>query len=577
MNETLLLSRLAAQAGIETSYRDAWAAPKEVPRESIEALLATMGLAVSREGDIETALRGKDAEHWDNLIDPVMVVPEEATAILVPIAAPEDDLDAVVEWRLTTEDGWNDEGRVRFGEIEPQGAGDTAGQRIVRRSLRLPQLPGGYHELEVRLGARQARMMLIVAPPACYLPEALREGSRVWGLAVQLYALRSARNWGIGDFSDLAFLAEGVARLHGRAVGVNPLHALFAAEPRHISPYSPSSRLFLNDLYIDVEAVAEFGECDEAQRFAALPETQRALAQLRDADLLDHAAVAALKRPVFEHLYQIFRRRHLGAELTPRGEEFRVFQRGGGAALRNFAVFEALQEILIAQGVGFDWHNWPIAMRDPASPEVAAFAAEQVERVEYFEYLQWEADRQLGAAARLGSAAGLSIGLYRDLAVGVDPCGAEAWAEQDLLVPGAAIGAPPDLLNLKGQNWGLAPINPLALRRRAYAPFIAALRANMRHAGALRIDHVMALQHVYWVPRGMSAAAGAYVSYPFEDLLRILALESQRHRCAVIGEDLGNPPDGFSETIIHAGMLGYRVLPFEREGGGAFKPPELYS
>lgn len=576
MNEALLLSRLAAQAGIETSYRDAWGAPKEVSRELIKALLATMGLAVPNAADAEALLSGWEAEHWSHLVDPVAVIPEETATIRIPITAPADEADALVEWRLTTEEGRTDAGRVRLRDTEPQGAGDVTGHRMVRRSLVLPQLPRGYHDLEVRLGAREGRMTLIVAPAACYLPDALRAGSHVWGLAIQLYALRSRGNWGIGDFSDLSFLAESAAGLHARAVGVNPLHALFAAEPRHISPYSPSSRLFLNDLYIDVEAVAEFGECEEAQQFVASPETQSALAAVRDADLVDYPAVAALKRTAFEQLYRVFRRRHLGAEPTPRGAEFRAFQRDGGAALRSFAIFEALQEIFIAEGVGFDWRSWPIAMRDPASPEVAAFALEQAQRIEYFEYLQWEADRQLAAAAQLGGAAGLSIGLYRDLAVGVDPCGAEAWGAQDVLVPGAAIGAPPDLLNLKGQNWGLAPVNPLALRRRAYAPFIAALRANMRHAGALRIDHVMALQHLYWVPRGMSAAAGAYVSYPFDDLLRILALESHRHRCAVIGEDLGTVPEGFRERMCAANVLSYRVLVFERQGDGSFTPPEQY-
>jgi 4-alpha-glucanotransferase len=207
---------------------------------------------------------------------------------------------------------------------------------------------------------------------------------------------------------------------------------------------------------------------------------------------------------------------------------------------------------------------------------VARFAEEHRERVELYQYLQWEADRQLGAAARRARDAGLAIGLYRDLAVGVDPNGGEAWSDQELLVPGAAIGAPPDPLSLKGQNWGLAPISPVALRRRAYAPFVAALRANMRHAGVLRIDHVMALTHLYWVPSGAEATAGAYVDYPFRDLLRILALESRRHRCAVIGEDLGTVPEGFRETMNAANVLSYRVLMFERRPGGAFTPPHDY-
>lgn len=578
MNEASLLSRLAAQVGIETQYRDAWGQPREVAPEVIEALLGSMGLAASP-AEAADLLREMEAARWTGLLDPVAVVPEGAPVVLVVNAAAE-DMDTIIEWRLTTEDGETREGRMRLGDAGAQGAGDAAGRRMVKRMLRLSPLPAGYHTLAARLGAREAQTTLIVAPSACYLPDELQGASRIWGLTTQIYALRSERNWGIGDFGDLAALADGAAGYQARAVGVNPLHALFSAEPRHISPYSPSSRQFLNALYIDIEAVAEYGESEAAQRFAAAPETQRMLADVRAADLVDHAAVAALKRPAFELLYQTFRERHLGrgadGALTPRGEAFRAFQRAGGSRLRNFATFEALHEVFLASGVGFSWHDWPIAMRDPSSPEVADFAAQQRERIEYFEYLQWEADRQLGEAARLGKEAGLSIGLYRDLAVGVDPQGAEAWAEQDLLVPGAAIGAPPDLLNLKGQNWGLAPINPLALRRRAYGPFIQGLRANMRHAGALRIDHVMALQHLYWIPRGMAASAGAYVSYPFEDLVHILALESHRNRCAVIGEDLGTVPEGFRERMRDANVLSYRVLVFARQADGSFAPPEQY-
>jgi 4-alpha-glucanotransferase len=380
----------------------------------------------------------------------------------------------------------------------------------------------------------------------------------------------------MGDFTDLAAAGSGAARHGAKALGVNPLHALFPAEPRHISPYSPSSRIYLNDLYIDVEAVPDFAEDDAARELVRDPEFQRRLAAARDSELIDHAAVAACKRPVLERFYAAFRSRHLGTRPTGRGRAFRRFQEEGGEDLRRFAVFQALHERALHDGLGFCWRDWPPGWRDPASPEVARFADEHRERVELYQYLQWEADRQLGEAAQRTRDAGLSIGLYRDLAVGVDPNGGEAWSDQELLVPGAAIGAPPDPLSLKGQNWGLAPISPVALRRRAYAPFVAALRANMRHAGVLRIDHVMALTHLYWVPSGAEATAGAYVDYPLRDLLRIVALESRRHRCAVIGEDLGTVPEGFRETMNAANVLSYRVLMFERQEDGRFKRPHDY-
>src|SRR6202011_3389255 len=271
-----------------------------------------------------------------------------------------------------------------------------------------------------------------------------------------------------------------------------------------------------------------------------------------DAELVDYAAVAALKRPVLEALFRRFQARE--AE-SPLRIAFREFQLMGGGALADFAVFEALHEHFMRAGAGFSWHAWPAPMRNPHSPEVAEFAEAHADRVDFFQYLQWEADRQLGTAAKAGFEAGLALGFYRDLAVGVDPHGAEAWADQELIAPGAAIGAPPDPLSRAGQNWGLAPINPLALRRRGFAPFIAAMRANMRHAGVLRIDHVMALQRLYWVPSGLPATLGAYVSYPFHDLLRLVALESRRQCCAVVGEDLGTVPEGFRETMRAANAL----------------------
>jgi 4-alpha-glucanotransferase len=255
---------------------------------------------------------------------------------------------------------------------------------------------------------------------------------------------------------------------------------------------------------------------------------------------------------------------------------FRDFQRRGGQSLADFAVFEVLQEHFLKEIGQFSWRNWPVPMRNPRSLEVAEFVAAHRDRVEFFQFLQWEAERQLAHAARAGREAGLSIGLYRDLAVGADPNGAEAWADQELVAPGASIGAPPDALSRAGQNWGLAPVNPLVLRRQGFAPFIASLRANMRHAGILRIDHVMSLNRLYWIPSGMEARAGAYVKYPFGELVRLVALESQRHACAVVGEDLGTVPEGFRDAMRSANILSYRISVFERRKDGVFVPPGDY-
>ena len=557
------LLRLARLSGVAPVYRDAQRKLRRVSPDNLCAILTAMGLDVATPAAIEASCAALEAAEWDALLPPVATTVIGATAS-VPITVPTGAADKL-RWRLRCESGEEHAGAVAIDALTILAERRERHHRCRRLSLPIGgATPLGYHRLSVALGDHEAETLLIVAPPRCYQPPALAR--RPWALTAQLYALRSDRNWGIGDFTDLGRLADGVGRQGAAALGINPLHALFPAEPRHISPYSPSSRRFLNPLYLDVAAMPDFAG-------AAPPE---ALVAARAGDLVDYPAVAGLKQRAFDACYRAFAERHLGAVPTVRGAAFRRFQSEGGRALETFAVFTALHEHMLAERASFCWQDWPAPLRDAASAEVARFAAERRERVELHQYLQWEADRQLGAAARAAETAGLSLGLYRDLAVGVDPNGAEVWADPGMTVTGASVGAPPDALNMKGQDWGLAPVNPVALRREGFAPFIAALRANMRHAGLLRIDHVMALMHLYWIPRGAGPSEGAYVAYPFEALRHVVALESERQRCAVIGEDLGTVPDGFREIMAATGVLSYRVMLFERDHGGGFLPPETY-
>jgi 4-alpha-glucanotransferase len=544
------LRAVARTLGIATRHVDALGVVHEPDEETLARLIAAFGLPPEPQAAAHALAEERQALPFG--LEAAHIVTEEAPAPALSLRLPAGAASAV--WRCRFETG---------GECSGRSEGPL---------LRLPAgLPLGYHRLAVAGGGGDAEIGLIVAPASCHLPAALQRGRRSWGLTLQLYGLRSAGNWGIGDFADLALLCRDAGRLGAAAVGINPLHALFAAEPRHSSPYSPSSRAWLDWLYIAVGAVPGFAE-DAAARALAPPSL---LAAARDSELIDYAAVAAAKRPVLEALFRRFRRRDL-ADGSALAAEFRAFQRAGGRALAEFAVFEALHEHFLAAGGAFSWHRWPAAMRAPSSAAVAEFAAAHGERVEFFQFLQFLADRQLARAAAEGRAGGLAIGLYRDLAVGVNPNGAEAWADQELVAPGAAIGAPPDALSRAGQDWGLAPYSPLALRRRGFAPLVAALRANMRHAGILRFDHVMALRRLYWIPSGSPAVAGAYVDYPFEDLLRLVALESRRHSCAIIGEDLGTVPEGFRERMQRANVLSYRVFAFERRADGGFLAPAGY-
>jgi 4-alpha-glucanotransferase len=555
------LRQIAEFVGIALRHVDAFGTVHEPDEDTLLRLIGAMGLPSNPE---EAADALAEERHNRPLgLPPVHIVPHEAADPVLRLRLPVRS--AQLEWHCRFEDGTEASGRT------DAISGDADRPEDVTLPLPDP-LPLGYHRLEITAGGTTAQIALIVPPAACYLHPELQPGARSWGLTVQLYGLRSGRNWGIGDFTDLAHLCREAAPLGAAAIGVNPLHALFAAEPRHFSPYSPSSRAHLDYLYIDVTEVPGFHE-DEAAQAAVSVE---AVAAPRAADLVDYAAVAAAKRPALERLFERFRKRQLGNAPGPLGTSFRLFQQEGGPTLRAFAVFEALHEHFCRQGGGFSWREWPAPMRDPNSAAVAEFARANAERIEFFQFLQWEADRQLAQAAAVASRGGLAIGLYRDLAVGVNPNGAEAWADQELIAPGAAIGAPPDPLSRTGQDWGLAPINPLVLRRRGFAPIIAALRANMRHAGILRIDHVMGLQRLYWIPSGSPATTGAYVNYPFETLLRLVALESQRQRCTVIGEDLGTVPEGFRETMQTANMLSYRIFAFERREDGRFRPPGEY-
>ncbi len=407
------------------------------------------------------------------------------------------------------------------------------------------------------------------SPERCHTPAAISSGRRLWGLTVQLYALRSQRNWGIGDFTDLARLVELTAAAGGDVIGLNPLHALFPDNPAHISPYSPSHRSFLNVLYIDVEAVPGFAACERARRRVASTDFQKRLAALRAAEVVDYVGVARAKLGILRELFD-HARANSGACLAG----FALWREAQGESLERHALFEALQaHFRAADEAVWGWPAWPEAYRDPASPAVAAFAAEHATALDWHAWLQWLADEQLAAVAARAKELGMAIGLYRDLAVGASPGGSEVWQYQHIFADGASTGAPPDELNLLGQDWGLPPFVPHRLREADYAPFIEVLRANMRHAGALRIDHVMALMRLFWVPRDVPATEGAYVAYPFDDLLGLVARESAEARCLVIGEDLGTVPEGFRERLFDAGILSYHPLIFERYEDGQFRLP----
>ena len=417
------------------------------------------------------------------------------------------------------------------------------------------ELPFGVYRLRLSDAATAEDVPLISAPERAFGGEF----DRCWLLAVQLYGVRSARNWGMGDFTDLASLIELADHLGADGVGLNPLHALFDDRPGDCSPYSPNSRLFLNALYIDIEKIPEFQPDSEASE---------ALAPLRAGDVVDYVSVACLKWRALRTAFAAFK-----ANAEPaRQQDFDRFRAERGALLSHFACFEVLRHKF-----GKPWWEWPDEWRQPDDARCAALRqGEDASEIEFVEFVQWTADRQLGAAADLAKQLGLKVGLYLDVAVGVQADGFDAWNEQVAISRHLGVGAPPDPLNTAGQTWGLAGFNAAGLELESFAPYRDMLRASMRHAGAIRLDHVLGLKRLYLVPQGFSARDGVYVQMPFEALLAVTAQESVANRCVVIGEDLGTVPEGFRDQIADWGIWSYLVMMFERDDAGTFRNIDHY-
>lgn len=579
MTDRRLLRQLCHAMGVLTEYHDVFGNRRQVPVGTLRALLIALRVPLDDPDAARAWLARREKAEWQHLLPPVRVHRQSAGPCTLILSLPEAEASHAFRWELTAENGTRHGGRLRPAELPAVETRIFDGGAYLRCAFTLPLDPGqGYHRLKVFPPRKHtaAELLLVVAPDTCYVPEALRPERKLWGLAVQLYGVRSAHNWGMGDFSDLARLVETASKAGASLVSLNPLHALFPHNPLHASPYCPSSRCLLNVLYLDVEAVADFAECEEARQTVYAADFQARLHALRGETLVDYAGVAAAKREILERLYRHFRAAHLGRD-SERARDFRRFQADGAEILSRQGLYEALQEHLGGADPSlWGWPVWPEPYRRPDSREARDFAAAHMERIEFFHYLQWLADDQLGAAGRRALELHMGVGLYLDIALGADIGGCEVWSHQDLYATGAHAGVPPDDFNRLGQDWGLPPLDPVRLREAAYAPFIAMLRENMRHAGAIRLDHVMGLMRLYWVPRGRSPAEGGYVLYPFDDLLGILALESRRNQCLVVGEDLGTVPDALRAALAPLKVYSYRLLLLEREPDGAFPSPERY-
>lgn len=571
MKEHNALKQVAEMANIADSYISAWGEEASVSDDTIRRLLASMGYEVSRD---EALLKSAEKKHKKEVLDSVLVV-SDGEAIEVPLYLGVSARESEFNWRLETEQGDIFEGYLQSQIVRDERA---EGGPLV---FALPSdLPWGYHTLLITRKRRKTpySMTLIITPKACYKQPELEKGKKLWGPSIQLYTLRTQHNWGMGDFGDLKQLVANIASRGGDFVGLNPIHSLFPANPEGASPYSPSSRRWLNILYIDVSSVPEFALSAQAQQQVGSQEFQQRLQKVRETHWVNYSEVANLKMSVLPLLFAEFKTRHLDKQ-TDRAQAFLNFVEQGGESLLHQAAFDALHVDLHSQDdTVWGWPVFPEKYRHFDNVAVQKYIEEHQDQVHLYMYLQWIADTQISEVQSLADEKGMTVGLYRDLAVGVSDAGAETWADKGNLVQDACIGAPPDVLGPLGQNWGLPPLNPQVLQATAYDAYIKLLRANMKHCGALRIDHVLGLLRLWWIPKGENATQGAYVYYPVKDMLAILALESHRHHCSVIGEDLGTVPDEIVELLRDAGVHSYKVFFFETsKDDGGFISPKHYA
>jgi 4-alpha-glucanotransferase len=562
------LVRLARAHAVAPEYQAFNGGEQQVSAETLVAVLGALGVDASTPERVEVALRHAEDAPWRRVLPPV-VVTRRGEETRVPVHVTHGD--PVRAW--VEIDGAEGRGRRAAGAhaervdleqadvyLEPR---TVDGRQVGRATFVVPAgLPLGWHLLRTSGPSGEATSPLAVTPDRLELPPALAE-HRAWGLMAQLYSVRSRSSWGAGDLRDLADLTWLAGHEAGaQFVLVNPLHAAEPVPPLTPSPYLPTTRRFVNPLYLRVEDVHETAYLTSADRALIEWSAEPALALDTDDGPIDRDVVWAAKKAALEVVFAVPRS-------AARQSAFDDFRRREGRGLEDFALWCALVE-----KHGTD--AWPADLRDPAAPGALAARRELADRVEFFCWLQWLADEQLATAQRTAHEAGMSVGVMHDLAVGVHPAGADAWALGSVLASGASVGAPPDMYNQQGQDWSQPPWHPAELERVAYRPYRDLLRTVLRHAGAVRIDHIIGLFRLWWIPRGNSPAEATYVRYDHDAMIGILALEAHRAGAVVIGEDLGNVEPWVREYLSDRGVLGTSILWFEKDEHGEPLPPEAY-
>lgn len=582
-------TRLAAAYGIQRSYLDIWGNVHEVSLKTLKEMLAAVGVDTSR---LNKALRKLERGSWSQLAEPVLVEAANrlpsALSFQLPTRSqpgkqgadkPKVQLEVTSENSSPINYSYTPE-QITFHESKQIGS-----LSYMRWSTPFPErLSSGYYQFNLSVAyenqMHHQSISVIICPEKVYLPANLRGDGKRAGIAISLYGLRSQRNWGVGDFTDLKeFIRWAIGSLYVDVIGLNPLHAISNRQPYNISPYFPSSRFYRNFIYLDIEALEDYHLCPEAKKLVQAEATQNLLAELRSSELVQYEQVAALKLRVLEKIFQTFLQQHWGneGEKTKRRREFEAYLKREGAFLENFATFCALEVFFNEKDPAmWAWWQWPESFQDPLSEEIRTFRRGHWKRILFYKYLQWQLEKQLQEAQDLAHSLGAGIGLYHDLALGSDPGGADYWAYRKFYVDGVTVGAPPDDFALEGQDWGFHPPNREQYRNHGYRLFVQEVRKSCQAGGALRIDHIMRFFRLFWIIEGQPPKKGTYVENYYQDLLKILALESERAKTLIIGEDLGTVPAQVRETLEQFGIFSYRLFYFEREMQGSFKEPGAY-
>jgi len=583
------LDHLLYWRGIAGEYLNYRGEMVQVPIKNRLELLQTMGIDVTDAVAVASEAYELDVGPWKHFFPPLQTYGLEQKGAFYINLHP-DRLSKELKWQIR---GRNDV-LLDSGSCMPISArevGDYSfkGLRYSRRLIPVNISEPGYYELRVEMAEQPedtavkladaentcvVEAVLALVPKTVFQPDWLEQGANPWGFIVQLYTLRSKHDWGIGDFSVLKLLIEKSAKSGADLIGLNPLHALLPDIEEHCSPYSPSDRRFINPLYIDPTIEPEFTAAVSLHAPAFAKKREDKLSALRKTEYVDYAAVQALKYVHFKDMFQVFWDSERTND-TPRYQAFIHFVEESGYALKQFALYEAVRNRCLEATYHADVDDSVLTADVDSSVFTDAWQS-NLETVMFHCYLQWLAHEQLEQCQRATQDAGMRVGLIRDLAVGADGGGSEAFSNPGLFCTGASVGAPPDPLAEQGQNWGLPPMDPAHLRATGFKHFIQVLRENMSRCGALRIDHAMSLMRLWWCPPGTTADHGAYVYYPFEDMLGLLSLESYLNQCAIIGEDLGVVPAEFRKAISAARIFTNRVFYFEKENYSFFKDPKNY-